>query len=93
MSGRADPKANTGDDLMQTHALLNVDRKLLAPFFDRVPELFDKYHNREEEKPDVYEELLYKIHRPLTSEMLDMIDDWMGLEHRSLNQDLSLIHI
>ena len=35
---------------MQTHALLNVDRKLLAPFFDRVPELFDKYHNREEEK-------------------------------------------
>mgnify|MGYP005704323627 FL=1 len=91
MSGRADPKAITGDDLMQTHALLNVDRKLLAPFFDRVPELFDKYHNREEEKPDVYEELLYKIHRPLTSEMLDMIDDWMGLEHRSLNQDQELM--
>ena len=42
-------------------------------------------------KPDVYEELLYKIHRPLTSEMLDMIDDWMGPEHRSLNQDQELM--
>ena len=67
---------------MQTHALLNVDRELLAPFFKRVPELFDKYHNLEQNKPEIYEELLYKIHRPLTSDMLDMIDDWMGLERR-----------
>ena len=76
---------------MQTHALLNVDRELLAPFFKRVPELFDKYHNLEQNKPEIYEELLYKIHRPLTSDMLDMIDDWMGLERRSLNQDQELM--
>ena len=67
---------------MQTHALLNVNRDLLSPFFERVPELFDKYHNDPESNPELYEELLYKIHRPMTIEMLDMIDDWMGLEHR-----------
>ena len=76
---------------MQTHALLNVNRDLLSPFFARVPELFDSYHNQPDAKPDIYEELLYKVHRPLTGEMLDMIDDWMGIEHRSLNQDQEMM--
>ena len=76
---------------MQTHALLNVDRDLLSPFFERVPEFFDRYHNDTQSKPEMYEELLYRVHRPLTSDMLDMIDDWMGLEHRRLNQDQDLM--
>ena len=64
---------------------------LLSPFFERVPELFDRYHNDPQSKPEMCEELLYRVHRPLTSDMLDMIDDWMGLEHRRLNQDQDLM--
>ena len=44
---------------MQTHALLNVDRDLLLPFFEKVPELFDRYHNDTQSNPEMYEELLY----------------------------------
>ena len=36
---------------MQTHALLNVDRDLLLPFFERVPELFDRHHNDPQSNP------------------------------------------
>ena len=65
---------------MQTLALLAVDKEKLAPFFSRVPELFEKHHHDSSQKHEQYEELLYKVHRPYTKEMLHLIDDWMGYE-------------
>ena len=68
---------------MQVHALLRIDRERLKPFFERVPDLFDAQHNHESQNPDGYEELLYRVYRPYTPEMHDMIDGWMGLEERA----------
>ena len=65
---------------MQTLALLAVDKEKLSPFFSRVPELFEKHHHDSSQNSDQYEELLYKVHRPYTKEMLHLIDDWMGHE-------------
>ena len=70
-------------DIMQAHALLSIDRERLRPFFERVPELFESYHHSEQQNSDGYEELLYRIYRPYTGKMLDMIDEWMGLEPRN----------
>ncbi|MDP6741678.1 MAG: hypothetical protein QF807_04300 [Candidatus Thalassarchaeaceae archaeon] len=70
-------------DIMQAHALLSIDRERLRPFFERVPELFESYHHSEQQNSDGYEELLYRVYRPYTREMLDMIDEWMGLEPRN----------
>ena len=73
---------------MQAHALLNIDRERLKPFFERVPELFVAHHNHERQNPSGYEELLYRIYRPYTNEMLDMIDNWMGNDKRSWHSDV-----
>ena len=68
---------------MQAHALLSIDRERLRPFFERVPELFEAHHHSEQQNSTGYEELLYRVYRPYTRKMLDMIDEWMGLEQRN----------
>lgn len=65
---------------MQTHALLNFDKQRCKDFFERVPELFNAHHMSESQNPSGYEELLYRIYRPYTSQLFEMIDDWLGLE-------------
>ena len=73
---------------MQVHALLSIDRERLKPFFERVPELFEAHHEHEDQNPSGYEELLYRIYRPYTSDMLDMIDNWMGHDKRNWHSDV-----
>ena len=73
---------------MQAHALLSIDREQLRPFFERVPELFEAHHLHESQNPDGYEELLYRIYRPYTSGMFDMIDEWMGHGYRNWHSDV-----
>tara|TARA_B100001750_G_C15492416_1_gene592090 strand:+ start:433 stop:999 length:567 start_codon:yes stop_codon:yes gene_type:complete len=68
---------------MQAHALLSIDRERLRPFFERVPELFEAHHHSKQQNSEGYEELLYRVYRPYTRKMLNMIDEWMGLEHRN----------
>ena len=46
---------------MQTLALLAVDKEKLAPFYSRVPELFEKHLHDSSQNPEQYEELLYKV--------------------------------
>ena len=72
---------------MLAFAMMSVDKERLRPFFDRVPELFAAHHHSEEEAALGYEELLYRIHRPYTGPMFDMIDEWMGLERRSYREE------
>ena len=74
--------------IMQAHALLSIDRERLRPFFERVPELFEAHHLHESQNPDGYEELLYRIYRPYTSGMFDMIDEWMGHGYRNWHSDV-----
>ena len=76
---------------MQTLSLLAVDRERLKPFFARVPELFETHHHNTNQDPSGYEELLYKIHRPYTNDMLDMIDEWMGLEKRKISSEQEIM--
>ena len=66
---------------MQHLALLAFDKERCKPFFDRLTELFHEHHHSEQ-NPERYEELLYRIHRPYTNDMLDMVDDWMGVGKR-----------
>ena len=73
---------------MQEYSLLNLDREKLKPFYARVPELFAAHHLHESQSPEVYEELLYRVYRPYTGNMLDMIDDWMGHGHRTWRKDV-----
>jgi hypothetical protein len=72
---------------MLAYGLLNVDRGRLIPFFERVPELFHLHHHSEEQNAKGYEELLYRICRPYSSQTLDMIDEWMGFEQREWKSD------
>ena len=72
---------------MLAYGLLNVDRDRLKPFFERVPELFHSHHHSEEQDASGYEELLYRICRPYSSQTLDMIDEWMGLGKREWKSD------
>ena len=72
---------------MLAYGLLNVERDLLKPFFERVPELFISHHHSEEQNAGGYEELLYRICRPYSSKTLDMIDEWMGLGQREWKSD------
>ncbi|HJM66925.1 MAG TPA: hypothetical protein QF555_05220 [Candidatus Thalassarchaeaceae archaeon] len=76
---------------MQTLALLAVDKDRLKPFFSRVPELFHSYHHSIEQDSLGYEELLYKIRRPYSNQMLDMVDEWMGLEKREINGEQEIM--
>jgi hypothetical protein len=73
---------------MQAFALLNVNRETLKPFFQRVPELFEAFHHNENQKPEGYEELLYRVYRPYTGQMFDMIDEWMDLGPRTWGKDV-----
>jgi len=72
---------------MLAYGLLNVDRERLKPFFERVPELFHSHHHSVEQDAEGYEELLYRICRPYSSQTLDMIDEWMGFERRDWKSD------
>ena len=72
---------------MLAYGLLNVERDLLKPFFERVPELFLSHHHSEEQNAGGYEELLYRICRPYSSQTLNMIDEWMGLGKREWKSD------
>jgi hypothetical protein len=69
------------------YGLLNVDRERLKPFFERVPELFHSHHHSPEENAEGYEELLYKVCQPYSSQTLNMIDEWMGFDRREWNSD------
>ena len=72
---------------MQHVALSSFDKKTCNPFFERLTELFESHHHSEEQDADGYEELLYKVHRPYTPEMLDNIDQWMGVEKREWREE------
>ncbi len=74
---------------MQAFALLNVNRQRLKPFFERVPELFAAHHHHLSQNDAGYEELLYRVYRPYTEHMLDMIDEWMGHETRSWRTEVN----
>lgn len=72
---------------MQHIALTMFDKARCAPFFDKLTEYFHEYHHSSEQDADGYEELLYRIRRPYTPEMLDMIDSWMGLPKRDWREE------
>ena len=72
---------------MQHVALLAFDKEKCKPFFDRLTELFYEHHHSEQQNPDEYEKLLYMVKRPYDNNMLDMIDDWMGLAHREWREE------
>ena len=78
-SGRGN---NLGGFQMQHVALSLFDKERCQPFFDRLTELFHNHHHSNNQDPSGYENLLYRVSRPYTPEMLDMIDQWMGLEDR-----------
>ncbi|GIS41703.1 MAG: hypothetical protein Ct9H90mP14_1590 [Methanobacteriota archaeon] len=70
---------------MQHLALLAFDKERCKPFFARLTELF-RHHHSSKQNPEGYEELLYRIHRPYTNDMLDMVDtgwDRKGVERRN----------
>lgn len=68
---------------MQHVALTLFNKERCRPFFEILTELFHEHHHSPEQDSDGYERLLYTVHRPYTPEMLDMIDQWMGLGERS----------
>ena len=72
---------------MQHVALSFFDKDLCRPFFDRLTALFHEHHHSETQDSEGYENLLYRVHRPYFPEMLDMIDDWMGIEKRSWREE------
>ena len=72
---------------MQHIALTSFDKERCRPFFDRLTEYFQEHHHSEQQDAEAYEELLYRIRRPYTPQMLDMIDDWMGLERRDWREE------
>ncbi len=72
---------------MLAYGLLNVDRDGLKPFFERVPDLFEAHHHSEEQDAEGYEELLYRICQPYSSQTLDLIDEWMGFGPRGWKSD------
>ena len=74
---------------MLAYGLMNVNRDALVPFFERVPELFHSHHHSAEQDAEGYEELLYRICRPYSSNTLDLIDEWMGFERREWKATLS----
>ena len=77
----------TPGDLMQHVALLAFDKTRCKPFFECLPELFQEFHHSEEQNPEGYEELLYRVRRPYDNQMLDMIDNWLGMEKRDWREE------
>ena len=84
---------------MQHVALLAFDKQKCKPFFDRLTELFYEHHHSAKQNAEEYEKLLYMVKKPYDNNMLDMIDEWMGLDKREWREEttrevkLSLIHI
>ena len=72
---------------MQHVALSSFDKEACQPFFKRLTDFFHDHHHSDDQDASSYEELLYKIRRPYTPEMLDMIDDWMGLGKREWKEE------
>jgi len=72
---------------MQYVALTMFDKERCAPFFDNLTNYFHEHHHSAEQDAEGYEELLYRIRRPYTPEMLDMIDSWMGLPERDWREE------
>ena len=72
---------------MQHIALTSFDKERCRPFFDGLTEYFQEHHHSEQQDAEAYEELLYRIRRPYTPQMLDMIDEWMGLERRDWREE------
>ena len=72
---------------MQHLALLAFDKERCKPFFDRLTELFHEHHHSSKQDPEGYEELLYRVHRPYSNDMLDMVDSWMGLDKRDWREE------
>ena len=72
---------------MQHVALSFFNKAACRPFFERLPELFHDHHHSSDQDSDSYEELLYKVRRPYTPEMLDIIDQWMGLGNREWKEE------
>ena len=72
---------------MQHVALSSFDKERCGPFFDRLTDYFHQHHHSEEGDAEGYEELLYRVRRPYTTQMLDMIDAWMGLEERDWREE------
>ncbi len=72
---------------MQHVALTSFDKERCAPFFERMIDYFHEHHHSTNQDALGYEELLYRIHRPYTTEMLDMIDSWMGLPKRDWREE------
>ena len=73
--------------IMQHVALSSFDKEACQPFFKRLTDFFHDHHHSDDQDASSYEELLYKIRRPYTPEMLDMIDDWMGLGKREWKEE------
>ena len=84
MEGRLNP---AGGLAMQHVALSSFDKERCGPFFDRLTDYFHQHHHSEEGDAEGYEELLYRVRRPYTTQMLDMIDAWMGLEERDWREE------
>ena len=74
-------------DLMQHVALLAFDKEKCKPFFNGLTEFFNEHHHSESQNSDGYETLLYKVHRPFNDNMLDLIDEWMGLPKRDWREE------
>ena len=72
---------------MQHVSLLAFDKERCRPFFEMLTDFFHRHHHSDEEDASAYEKLLYTVKRPYTPEMLDMIDDWMGLEGRKWREE------
>ena len=72
---------------MQHIALSSFNKERCRPFFDKLTDYFHQQHHSKEGDAGGYEELLYRVRRPYTPEMLDMIDSWMGLEKRDWREE------
>ena len=67
---------------MQFHSLSVFNKEKCNHFFEHLTDYFHKHHHSDEESADNYENLLYTVKRPYSPEMLDEIDNWMGLPKR-----------
>ena len=72
---------------MQFHSLSVFDKEKCNHFFEHLTDYFYKHHHSDEESADSYENLLYTVKRPYSPEMLDEIDNWMGLPKRQWREE------
>jgi|TARA_Y100000813_G_C23970455_1_gene261611 hypothetical protein len=74
-------------DTLQFHSLSVFDKNKCAHFFEHLTDYFQEHHHSENQDSETYENLLYTVKRPYTAEMLDQIDDWMGLPKRMWREE------